>query len=418
LIVITLTGISHKTAPIEVRERLAFTSEELLQAYPVLNAQFGPNTVLSTCNRTEIYFHGDNHARSAVDLVQLMRRASDVPISADPSHFYSLQGADAVRHLFRVASGLESMVLGEAQILGQVRNALHTARRAGTSDQLLERLFQSAISAGRRIRLGSGVGGSSASVSSAAVEVARKTFGDLSSRHVLIVSSGETAKLTAWNMSRSGVGQIVIAGRTISRARSLASSLEASAVSIHDLAAELANADIVVSSTNSRSFCIEAGIVRQVMRCRANRPLLMIDLAVPRDIEPEVRTVPGVLLCDIDDIQPVINKGASSETAVDAVVDAEVNRFMVWLQHRALAPTIAALRERAEEIRVAELTKTLGRQPGFSADERQRIDALTNAIVKKLLHEPIMALKDPDCRPDRIDAVRDLFALRSVTGVD
>jgi glutamyl-tRNA reductase len=411
--VINLIGISHKTAPIEVRERLAFSNEELLQKYSALQHQFGPNIVLSTCNRTETYFHSSSGRRDAADLMQFMAGARDVSAPADASHFYAFQGGDAVRHLFRVASGLESMVLGEAQILGQIRNALHTAHRAGASDHLLERLFQSAIAAGRRIRLGTGGSGSSASVSTAAVELARKARGDLSSMRVLIVSSGETAKLTAWNMARSGVERIVIAGRTLTRAESLARSLEASAVSMHDLENELAGADIVVTSTNSRAICIDPQTVKRAMICREERPLLMIDLAVPRDIDPEVRSIAGVTLCDIDDVQPLIDEGARGDRDLEVGIETEVTRFMAWWQHRSLAPTIAALRERAEEIRHTELAKTLGRRPGFTDEDRQRIEALTGAIVKKLLHEPIMALKDPDCPPDRIDAICELFALQT-----
>jgi glutamyl-tRNA reductase len=411
--VISLLGISHKTAPIEVRERLAFSSEELLESYPALQGEFGPNTVLSTCNRTEIYFHSAGGRRNSADLMQFMTGTRHASEPADASHFYSLQGGDAVRHLFRVASGLESMVLGEAQILGQVRNALHTSHRAGASDPLLERLFQSAIGAGRRIRLGTGASGSSASVSSAAVELARRSRGDLSALRVLIVSSGETAKLTAWSMARSGVGRIAIAGRSLTRAANLARSLEASAVSMHDLASELASADIVVSSTNSREFCIQAETVQRAMRSRKNRRLLMIDLAVPRDIDPDVRSIRGVTLCDIDDVQPLISEGITDGAALEASIESEVTRFMIWWQQRSLAPTISALRERAEDIRRAEVAKTLGRRPGFSDEDRQRIDALTSAIVKKMLHEPIMALKDPDCQPDRIEAICDLFALHT-----
>lgn len=414
---IGLVGISHKTAPVEVRERLAFTTTELLELLPRLRDRFGPAAVLSTCNRTEVYLGSVTTETAARELVGFMSTGREIAVSADDAHFYSMTGADAVRHLYRVSGGLESMVLGESQILGQVRDALHTAQQAETVNSLLGRLFQSAVSAGRRIRTGTGMAGSVASVSSAAVELARRTLGDLTEREVLVVSAGEAAKLTAWSMSRSGARQITIAGRTLSRANKLAAALGAVAIPMHDLRRSLAESDIVVSATGSREFCIDREMVAKAMKHR-DRPLLLIDLAVPRDIDPAVREVAGVILHDIDSLQPIISTQTSTERTgdedVDRVIEDEVDRFMSWWQNRLLAPTIAALLDRAEGIRQAELAKTLGRLPELSLEERRRIDALTAAIVKKLLHDPIMCLKESDSQPAYLEAVRELFALHSV----
>jgi glutamyl-tRNA reductase len=414
--VIALVGISHKTAPVEVRERLAFTSEELLLLLPGLRQRFGPTVVLSTCNRTEVYLDGAAPDLGFREVVAHLVADRQTGISAVDEQFYSLEGLDAVRHLYRVAAGLESMVLGESQILGQVRDALHTAQKAGVVDTLLERLFQSALSAGRRIRAGAGIAGAAASVSSAAVELARRSLGDLSDRNVLIVSAGEAAKLTAWSMSRSGAGRIVIAGRTLSRAAKLADSLGAVAVPMHELRHSLASADVVVSSTGSREIRINKDMVANAMQSRPERPMLMIDLAVPRDIDPAVREIQGVALHDIDSVQPLIGSGLEVDLGRDAegvesAVDDESARFMDWWHSRWLAPTIAALQDRAEAIRRAETAKTFGRLPNLSAEERQRIDALTSAIVKKMLHEPIMCLKESDSQPAYLEAIRDLFAL-------
>jgi glutamyl-tRNA reductase len=413
--VIELVGISHKTAPVEVRERLAFSLEELNELLPGLRDRFGPVAVLSTCNRTEIYLGSAGPGLDAVALTRFMTAKREIATSAEPNHFYSLNGQDAVRHLFRVTAGLESMILGESQILGQVRDAHYIAQRAGTLNSLLDRLFQSAVGAGRRVRAGAGMAGSAASVSSAAVEFARRSLGDLADRSVLIVSAGEAAKLTAWSLARSGAGRIVIAGRTLVRASRLAADLGAVAVPMHAMASALADSDVVVSATGSRDFCIDRQMVAKAMSHRNGRPLFMIDLAVPRDIDPAVREIPDVSLHDIDAIQPLIDAQAQTETwsadELERSVEDEITRFMAWWQGRSLVPTIAALRGRAEGIRQTELAKTLGRLPDLSLEERRRIDALTSAIVKKLLHQPIMCLKDSDSQPAHLEAIRELFAL-------
>lgn len=413
---LSLAGLSHKTAPLDVRERLAFPAAELLDLLPPLRARFGPAVVLSTCNRTEIYC-------SAADAEQLdvgelaafisAQRDGSPPVALD--HFYSLQESEAVRHLFRVAAGLDSMVIGEAQILGQVGQALHLAQRAGVSDSLLTRLFQSAVAAGRRGRNATSLAGSATSVSAAAVDLARELAGDLAAASVLVVSAGEAAKLTAWSMSQSGAGRIVIAGRTVERARRIAADLGATAIGLQSLPSALADADIVVTSTGARGFCIDRATVATAMTQRPDRPLLVIDLAVPRDVDPSVSRLPNVRLYDVDGLQPLVDRRASDALGllppIEATVEDSAARFMDWRRVSWAVPTIAALRERAEGIRRAELAKTFARLPNLSGEERQRIDALTAAIIKKLLHHPIVSLKEPDSPPEHADAIRELFAL-------
>jgi glutamyl-tRNA reductase len=411
--VLALAGISHKTAPVELREQLAFSPEELSELLPVIRERFGPAVVVSTCNRTEVYLSDSTTGTNALAVLGFLGEWRGASTAAEIDHLYALNGADAVRHLFRVAAGLESMILGESQILGQVRQAVQIAQQAGAADPLLIRLFHHAAAGGRRLRSGAGMAGSSASVSAAAVELARERLRDLSDKCVLVVSAGEAAKLTAWSLSRSGAGRIVITGRTLARAQRLAAGLGATAIAFQQLAQGIAEADIVVSSTGAREFCIDRAMIESAVARRGGRPLLMIDLAVPRDIDPSARSLAGVSLYDIDDLQPLIDGFASQPawTDSDSAIEGEVDRFMSWWESQRVIPTIVALRGRAEDIRQAELAKTLGRLPNLSLEERRRIDALTSAIVKKLLHQPIMSLKDSQTQPERVDAIRELFAL-------
>ena len=427
--VIALAGISYRTAPVEVRESLAFTTGELAELLPALRVQFGATAVLSTCNRTEVYLAGDGHASEAADMIAFLAQhkqatsdeqrgrgaVSSPPI--DSRQIYSLERADAVRHLLRVASGLDSMILGEVQILGQVRGALRAAEQAGSADALLIRLFQSAIATGRKVRMTAGLGRFAASVSTTAVALAQRVCGDLRGRSVLVVSAGEAGKLTAQGLREAGAGRIMVTSRTLTRAVALAEQLGGTTLPYDRLGDGIANADIVISATGSRGFPIDAPLIRQVMTCRSTRPLLLIDLAVPRDIDPAAGEVSGVQLYDIDDLQFVGNGGAGERLqaveAAEQLVDMEVGRFLAWWQSRRAAPTISALRDQAETIRRAELAKTLDRLPNLSDEERGRIEALTAAIVNKLLHQPIVRLKQRETDTRYLDAVRELFALRA-----
>jgi glutamyl-tRNA reductase len=483
--VLTLAGISYKTAPVEVREGFALTTDELGAVLPLVRARFGPAIVLSTCNRTEIYLGGDGvtfapgevfsflaeqkgldgrerglgaqeggHAGPPLraplvgadlrvrldpgvrplpfgdqlsspagsrpaesgDLSVLSPQSSVLSPSLDPSQIYTLDRADAVRHLFRVAAGLESMILGELQVLGQVRGAVLAAEQAQSADRLLVRLFQSAIAAGRKARA-AGLGRYAASVSGAAVALAREVCGDLSRCSVLIVSAGEAGKLTAQGLLAAGAGRVSVTSRTLARAEALASQLGGATLTYDRLGEGIAAADIVISATGSRGFQIDASMVERAMNGRTDRPLLLIDLAVPRDIDPAVRHVNAVRLYDIDDLQFSGQSGAGDRLraveAAERLVEIDVERFLSWWQGRRAVPTIAALRDQAEAIRRSELAKTLDRLPNLSDEERDRIDALTAAIVNKLLHQPITRLKQREADALYLDAVSDLFALES-----
>jgi glutamyl-tRNA reductase len=406
---ITLVGVNHTTAPVAVRERFIFTPNELP---PVLTRLGGAAVLLSTCNRTEVYL-ASHHPIAAGSVVALLRELKDAPDVSDDI-FYHLYDREAVRHLFRVAAGIESMVIGEAEILGQVREAFSSATAAGTHNAVLSQLFHEAIRTGRRARSETEIGHHAVSVSSTAVALAKQVIGDLASRTVLVVSAGETGKLTARSLARNGASRLLVANRRAERAKTLAAELDGEPVPFGKLPAAMSDADIVISSSAATEFLIGADEVKQAVAGRNGRPLLLIDIAVPRDIDPAVREFPQVHLYDIDDLQAVVEENRNSRRKelgkVEAIVDEGVGHFSSWLRERGVVPTVAALRERADELREAEVSRTLRRMPGLSDDQRAAVDAMANAIVKKLLHEPIARLKGADGER-YAGTLRELFAL-------
>ncbi len=406
---ITLVGINHTTAPVAVRERFTFSPEELSGALPRFG---GAAILLSTCNRTEVYL-ASHHPIAAGSVTALLRELKDAP-DVPEEVFYYLAEQDAVRHLFRVAAGVESMVLGEAEILGQVRGAFSAATAAGTHNAVLSQLFHEAIRVGRRARNETAIGRNAVSVSSTAVALARKVLGDLSQRTVLVVSAGETGKLTARSLARNGASRLLVANRRPERARTLAAELDGEPVAFERLPLAMADADIVISSSAATEFLIGREEVTQAVANRNGRPLLMIDIAVPRDIDPVVREFSQVHLYDIDDLQAVVEENLNSRREeiekVERVVDGGVEHFSAWLRQRGVVPTVAALRERADSLRAAELTRTLKRAPKLSAEQQSAVEAMSNALVKKLLHDPIARLKGADGER-YVGTLRELFAL-------
>lgn len=406
---ITLVGINHTTAPVAVRERFIFTSDELPAALPRFG---GAAILLSTCNRTEVYL-ASHHPIAAGSVIALLRELKDAP-DVSEEIFYHLAEQEAVRHLFRVAAGVESMVLGEAEILGQVRAAFSAATAAGTHNAVLSQLFHEAIRAGRRARSETEIGHHAVSVSSTAVALARQVLGDLSSRTVLVVSAGETGKLTARNLARNGASRLLVSNRRPERARALAAELGGEAVGFETLPAAMADADIVISSSAATEFLIGRDEVTRAVAQRNGRPLVLIDIAVPRDIDPAVREFPQVHLYDIDDLQAVVEENRNSRrqelAKVEHVVDEGVARFAVWLRERGVVPTVAALRERADALREAELARTLKRAPELDAKQRAALEAMSTALVKKLLHDPITRLKGTDGER-YVGTLRELFSL-------
>jgi glutamyl-tRNA reductase len=388
-----LVGTSHRLAPVEIRERVALDSEgESALAHQL--GEGGEAVCLSTCNRTELYLAtADPNAageRATAELAQV----GGIPRGELEPYVYRLEQDAAAAHLFRVAAGLDSLIPGEGEIQGQVR----AAYERGAVGPLLDRLFRHALQTGKRVRSETAIGERPASVASAAAALAAQVFGDLTGRRILVVGAGKVGELAARHLVDRGASLSFVANRTLDRASSVAARFGAAALPLAEIERELADADIVVSSTSAREQIVSREQVEGALPARKGRPLLLLDLAVPRDLDPEIRRLHGTFLYDIDDLQAVVEEsltGRRGEAArAEAIVAAEGERFRAWLASLDAVPAITSLRERAEAIRRGELEKASGRLAGLSEHERHAVESLTSQIVNKLLHEPIMRLKE------------------------
>jgi glutamyl-tRNA reductase len=391
-------GLSHRTAPVELRELVDFTRGGLESALSALAARGAGRelVVLSTCNRAEIYAVGDTDA-TAEAVGQFFSEYHDIAHAEMAEHLYVHRGAEAARHLFRVAAGLDSLVVGEPQILGQVKAAYGTASDGQFTAALTNRLFHTAFTVGKRVRAETGIGEGAVSVSYAAIALAKKIFGDLTGRSVLILGAGEMAKLTGIHLQSQRVKQITIASRTLLSAESLAAKLGGVAVRWEDMEAALAAADIVVTATGAAEPVLTRARVEEVMRPRRNRPLFIIDIAVPRDVESSTGALDQVFLYNIDDLRAIVQENLARRggalARAEAIVDEEVARFTAWMQSREIVPTVIALRERFETIRRAELQRLEPKLAGLPPEARNRVDEVTRLIVEKLLLTPTEQLK-------------------------
>lgn len=414
-------GVSHKTAPLEMRERLALTEGKAAGVLGEL-AGSGPITeaaAISTCNRTELYLVvSDPVAAESAALSTLAREAGIRPTELIES-LYSRRGTEAANHLFDVAAGLDSMILGEAEIQGQVKRAYELALVEGATGPILNRLFRGALAAGKRVRSETAIGEGGISVPSAAVHLATGHLGDLSSRKVLLIGAGETAELTARALAARGAEAVFVANRRYDRAIGLASRFGGSAIRLDDLPAELAKADIVVSSTNSPHHIVEREELGLVVAEREGRPLLLIDLAVPRDIDPDCREVGGVSLYDVDDVQTVADRNASGREAeakrARTIVSSELVRFSRWLESLEVVPTISAMRGRATEVVERVIAENEGRWDELSEADRERMGKMAETIAARILHEPTLQLKRA---AEREDAYLQIAVLRQLFGLD
>lgn len=411
-------GVSHKTAPLALRERLALPEgraagvlSELVAGDAVREA-----VVLSTCNRTELYLHAADPVEAESAALAALSRQAGIPPTELFGHLYAMRGLEAVAHLFEVAAGLDSMIVGEAEIQGQVKRAYELALVEGVTGPLTNRLFRDALGAGKRVRTETAVGRTRVSVASVAVELAREVLGDLSERCVLVIGAGENGELTARALHQAGVATTFVANRHYDRAIGLAQRFGGEAVRFDDLPHELARADIVVSATGSPHQLVGREELELVTAERAGRPLLLIDIAVPRDVDPGVRDLPGIALYDMDDLQREVARNLSGREAeagrARVVVDREVARFADWLASLEVVPTIAALRDRGEAIVEQVLAENAGRWESLSAADRDRVEVLARAVLRRLLHEPTMRLKRADGGGYvQVQAVRELFGL-------
>src|SRR4051794_23054638 len=415
-------GISHKTAPVALRERLAMPDSEATRflgdvlATPAVEEA----VVISTCNRTEVYLTvGDTVAAETAVLGALAARA-DIRPTELAEVIYSPRNCDAARQLYRVTSGLESMIVGEAEVQGQVKRAFELAQGAGATGPLANRLFGAALQTGKRVRTETAIGAGGASISSVAVDLARDLLGDLRERNVVIIGAGETAELTARALHEQGVAAVFFANRRADRARSIAARFGGHVVSLDDLPSHLENTDIVVSSTSSPHAIVGAAELEVVMRRRAERPLLLIDIAVPRDIDSACADLEGVTLYDIDDLQSVVARnieGREAEAArAEGIVEDEIQRFARWMGQADVRPTVAELRRHGEEIGEAVLAENAGRWEAASPRDVARVEAMARAIMQRLLHEPTIRLRESG--HGRVALVRELFGLEEGTSVD
>jgi glutamyl-tRNA reductase len=416
---IFLIGLNHHTAPVEVREQVALTGDGLRLALKELQAGERPpieGVILSTCNRLEIYALADPDGPQVIDNF-LTRMYGIDPADLRP-HLYTKSDRAAINHLMRVAAGLESMILGEPQILGQVTQAHVKARSTGAAGPILLRLFTQAVHAGKRAHTETDISRYTTSVSHAAVLLAKEKLGDLVGVKALIIGAGEIAEQAAHALHAHGTASITCISRTYSHAEALASQVGGRAFNWVYLPEGLSEADVVISATGAPHSVIHVSNVVHVLPEREGRPLLLIDIAVPRDVDQEVGELPGVDLHDIDDLQAVLDDNLAQRQAaipqVEAIVNEEVTAFEDWLRCQEVVPTIVELRQKAEEMAQAEVERTLRRLDGLSDDEQAAINQLASRIVNKLLHEPTTRLKAQATNGNRLvysHTVRDLFGL-------
>jgi len=412
-------GVSHRTAPVELREGVDFARRGIDAALAALASRNVTReaVVLSTCNRAEIYA-GAESDDAAESCGRFISEYNGVAWDTLAPHVVVYRGPQAADHLFRVAAGLDSLVVGEPQILGQVKNAFAAASGLKSTGALTNRLFTSAFSVGKRVRSETGLGEGAVSVSYAAIALAKKIFGELGGLNVLILGAGEMAKLTGTHLQAQQVKQLVIASRTLETAAALAAELNGRAVPWSAIDQALAAADIVVTATGAREPVLTRAGIEDAMRSRRSRPLFVIDIAVPRDVDPDAGSLDQVFLYNIDDLQSIVKENLARRTSeiqrAELIVREEVDRFRAWMQSREVVPTVIALRQRFEAIRQAELERLEPKLASLPPEARARVDEVTHLIVEKLLLTPTERLKGADDEAQAVayaDALNRLFSL-------
>ncbi|MBO9534296.1 MAG: glutamyl-tRNA reductase [Solirubrobacteraceae bacterium] len=413
-------GVTHRTAPVALRERLALPNDGAGHVLSELAAGAGSIhelVAISTCNRTEVTVLAADAAAARAGLVDVLARRGGVSTDDLEDVLFTLSDDQVARHLFRVASGLDSMVIGEAEILGQVRRAHELARSAGTSGPTLDRLFGDALATGGRVRAETTIGHGAMSISSLAAQVAERELGDLKGRNVVIIGAGETAELAAAAFHQRGVAALFVANRRATRAMCLAARFEGGVASLDRLPEMLTTADVVVAATASPHPILHRDAVAEVLPEREGRPLLLIDLAVPRDIEPSVGELEGVTRYDLDGLGRVIARNQVVREVeagrAEGIVDDERERFGKWMATRGVAPTIAEMHRQADEIVERVLQENAGRWESASSRDRARIEAMARAVATRILHEPTIRLRslDPAAGHRRVEILRELFGL-------
>jgi glutamyl-tRNA reductase len=417
---IIVVGLNHKTTPVAWRERLHFPTATLEEPLEKL-AQYiegGERVILSTCNRVELYGHVQHLAHGSSRLQQFLSDYHGIGADTLTPYLYSHHGEAALRHLFRVVSSLDSLVIGEPQIAAQVKEAFTLARRASATGAVFNQVFERAFAVAKRVRTETRIGEHAVSVSYAAVELAKKIFHDLSAKTVLILGAGEMSELTALHLTSHGVSKLMVANRTLEHAMNLANRLHGHGVPLAELPTYLHKADIIVSSTGSSEVIVSKADVQSALKLRKNRPMFFIDIAVPRDIDPAVHELANVYLYDIDDLQHVVEenrKVREREAALaETIITREVEDMLQWFDEQQVVPAVIRLRRKAESIRHQELEKLFSKLGPVSESERQAIEAMSSSIINKLLHTPIVRLKQESQAKGGgryLQALRHLFSL-------
>lgn len=417
---IVVVGLSHKTAPVEIREKVSFPSEKMAGYLHKLIERKGvtEGVILSTCNRVEVIAI-TSHIQDGIDELKNFIAESN-GISGDylGNHLYSHTSEDAIKHVFRVASSLDSMVVGEPQILGQMKDAYQYSLEHNVTGIILNKLFSKAFSVAKRVRTETNIASSAVSISYAAVELAKKIFGALEDKRVMLIGAGEMCELAARHFINSGIKEILVTNRTHSRAEKLAGEFGGRALLFENVYLDLDEVDIILSSTGSPVPIINAAQVSEALHKRRNRPMFFIDIAVPRDIDPAINKLDNAYLYDIDDLQGVVESNKKERekeaAAAEKIIEVEIGRFYAWLRTLDVTPTIVSLREKLNEVRVTEAQKLFGRLNGLSEADRKAIESAMTAMINKILHMPVSNLKKMADTAEGdlyVDSARKLFDL-------
>ncbi len=411
---ISLVGLNHSTTPITIREKVAISVEQLHNSLLLLRHYVPHGIILSTCNRTEVYAMGSHPTEEAV--INFLNAMTGVSFVDLLPHIYLRENETAFRHLFRIASGLDSMIVGEYEVLGQVKQALAVAEDAKMVNLPLRHIFQSAIRTGRRVREETGISRNALSVSSVAVDLATKVVNNLESCKMLVIGAGEAGKLVAKVAKERGVPRIVVASRTQERAATLAAALGGIPTDLNNLAEELSTADIVVACAGAPHRLLDVYRVEEAMRNRSELPLVIIDIAVPRNVEPEVKQIDNVFLYNIDDLTKVSGLNRQQREGeiqqAEEIIAAEVARFISGRRVFGTRPVVGALMKKAEDIRYQQLSRTLKKLPPLSDEEQYSLEAMTKSIVTKILQDPIQCLKKNISNDEYAEMVSELFRLK------
>ncbi len=416
---LVVIGLNHRTAPVEIREKISIPEDAISEALSALKSgtPVSECLILSTCNRTEIYACAETRSDDDA-IIGWIAKHFGIGDSELRSHLYSYAGHKAAEHLFRVASGIDSMVVGEAQILGQVKGAYASAVGGGFTGSVLNNLFQQAITVGKRVRTETEIGKGAFSVGSVAVRLAKSIFDRLSGRTVLIVGAGKMSELTITNLVSAGANDIMVTNRTYEKAVSLADQFNGRAAKMDDLASILESADIVITSTGSNDPIISRKMIAAVHHARRGRPIFLIDMAVPRDIEPEAGRLDNVFLYDMDDLQSVVAEDMAERHAevekAERIIAEEIEEFLRWFRTMDAVPIITALRDKFEDIRSAEYDNLVAKLPHLSPEEREAISAAMRSVVNKICHQPMIQIKDYAAQDDssvRLETICDVFGI-------